>query len=59
MNAVARKAAEQMATAALAWLDALSPEQRKLAAFPAPGRDAAGTRPNGSGGSTPPPTMAA
>ncbi len=40
INAVAAKAAEQMTTAALAWLDTLSPEQRTLAAWPAPGADA-------------------
>jgi hypothetical protein len=40
IKAVAAKVAEQMTTAALAWLDALSPEQRTLAAWPAPGADA-------------------
>ena len=40
MNAAARTAAaDRMATAALAWLDALSPDQRQAAAYPAPGAD--------------------
>ena len=34
------EAAQRMAVAAQAWLDALTPEQRALAAWPAPGADA-------------------